>query len=551
MGRGLGIAEPISSPDAALNPPELGVPAVSRTATRAAVDRIGLLVGAIVLLGVALRVYHIGNQSLWLDELGEGTTATVPWNQFLSHVREGLGAEPIDYLGVRFFTTVFGRGTVQERLWALLVGSVAIYVIYRLGTRLFRDRWVGVIAAFMLTFSAFHIYYSQEGRPYALATLVAMLNLLAFLRALDSGRGRDWALYAAVCVLTFYSHYFLGLLLAIEGIYLACAKLAPYVRERRRELLREAVGQILWCAGAQVAALVLFLPWLAYDLAIPDLTYFPPLRDFTAAELYQIFVVLIGLAPLNSVPPDNLAQLVRTDVVLGLAALGLVAALATRQWRALMLVAIIGAAIAMAWWVDVLSRYFWSERQVIFVLGPLFLLAAYGVRRAVGSGWRFARSAARSIEPHRSRLMAVGGLAFVAAWIVLYSGTVRAVYDDRWITKEDWRGVSAYVQSTGCSDTRYWSILSDHFSYGIAYYYPQSFGRSHWLYGLGGGASDPSIEDAFQRSGFDSRNWFVLDASTAAMPLQSSTVDQVLRSQGWTPTAFGSILVYHRQTCGT
>jgi mannosyltransferase len=215
---------------------------------------------AIVAVGVALRVYHLGTQSLWIDEISEGTTAQAPLSQIFDNIRGDAGAAPIDYLGVKLFTSVLGHGTVATRSWAFLMGCAGVFVIYLLGGRIYKDRIVGLIAALMLAFSAFDIYYSQEARFYALALTVGMLNLYMFLRALDSRAVKDWMLYGVVTVVALYSHYFLAILLPIEGLYLAGAHLVLTMRRTSGHSIRTSLAQIGMCLAAQLAAAVAFIP---------------------------------------------------------------------------------------------------------------------------------------------------------------------------------------------------------------------------------------------------------------------------------------------------
>ena len=91
---------------------------------------------AIVAIGVALRAYHLGTQSLWIDEISEATTAKAPLVQLFENVRLDAGAAPLDYLGVKLFTSVLGHGTVGTRSWAFLMGCAGVFVIYLLGARL-------------------------------------------------------------------------------------------------------------------------------------------------------------------------------------------------------------------------------------------------------------------------------------------------------------------------------------------------------------------------------------------------------------------------------
>jgi len=514
---------------------------------------------AILAAGVVLRAYHLGEQSLWVDELGEGTTAQAPFSQFFLDVRSDFGAAPLDYLGVKLFTALLGHGTVATRSWAFVMGCAAVLLIYQLGARLYRDRLVGLIAAAMLADSAFHIYYSQEARFYALPVAVGMLNLYVFLRALDSGEVKDWTIYSAVTVIALYSHYFLAILLPIEGLYLAGEYLTRSMRARSDRQIRGGLTQIGLCLAAQLAAVLLFAPWLAFALPSQAAGGYPTLPSLGLARIHQIFVVLIGLAPLNSTSPSGFGQVVRTDLVLALAVGGLIWALALRRMRVLLLAGIIVLAIPVAWRSDQLGHYFWSERQVIFVLVPLYLLAAIGARHLLAGAGKAAAFIASQRwidrlegQSARRRSWFAAGLAIVlaAGWVAAYWSPVRLVYQDRWLSKEDWRGVTAYIDAHGCSNTQYWTHLNTHYSYGFAYYDPTLLSRAHLLWRLPDGTFDTSPIEAIQRQNLGAHDWIVFDAGTAASAAAGGTVDSVLLSEGWSPTRFLGLVVYHQETCG-
>jgi hypothetical protein len=269
-------------------------------------------------------------------------------------------------------------------------------------------------------------------------------------------------------------------------------------------------------------------------------------------------VVLIGLAPLNSMPPARIGQELRTDLVLTLAILGFGWALMLRRWRVLLLAGIIAFAIPLAWVSDQLGHYFWSERQVVFVLVPLYLLAAIGARHLLGSAGQLAGLASRrgwfglsevGWRPRRAGVAAGLALALGVCWAALYWSPVHLVYQDRWLSKEDWRGVTAFIDREGCPDTQYWTHLNAHYSYGFAYYDPSLLSRAHLLWRLPDGSFDTSPIEAVQRQNLGVHDWIVFDSGTAASPASGGTVDSVLRSLGWSPTPFLGVVVYHQQTC--
>ena len=90
------------------------------------------------------------------------------------------------------------------------------------------------------------------------------------------------------------------------------------------------------------------------------------------------------------------------------------------------------------------------------------------------------------------------GLALV--WGAAFWEPIAKVYQDRWLPKEDWRGVATFIKASGCPDTHYWTYLGSHYSYGFGYYVPSVIPRSHILNGLPSGSyASSSVVDAVAR----------------------------------------------------
>jgi hypothetical protein len=105
-----------------------GRAALSAWAISSTAVTIGLL-AALTAIGGLLRFYHLGYESLWLDELGEATVATGPWSTLLPGVAQRAGDAPLDYLGIRVVTSVIGHGTTATRAWSWACGVAAIVAI--------------------------------------------------------------------------------------------------------------------------------------------------------------------------------------------------------------------------------------------------------------------------------------------------------------------------------------------------------------------------------------------------------------------------------------
>jgi uncharacterized membrane protein len=519
-----------------------GVETLLRALSRGAYHR--PLLGVVVAIAAGLRIYHIGAQSLWIDELEEGHTARAAIPELLQYVRQDAGGAPLDYLGVKLTTSLFGAGTVGTRLWALLLGCTAVVLVYFVATAWFKRPVVGLVSAFLLALSGFHLYYSIEARPYALSVAAALLQLWLFHRAIERDRWRDWLAFGALAGVVLYAHYFLAVLLVAEGVGLFVVRLWGAAGARwHREQVLGAVSQLLRFAAAACIAAALFAPWIWFAslTQLHDLGW-PVLPRLTPARVYTILGTLLALGPLgqaaapaSALGPLDPRQTLMLWSVLAMAAAGIYWELAERRLNVLVLVLVPAIAIPAAWIADQRQHYFWSERQVIFVLPCLYLLCAAGV---VGTARWLLRLIGRDRDL-RQAMPAIAGAVAVAivAWTALSWHSIHAVYLDRWIAKENWRQASAFAAQHTKSDTLVYSFLPDMFAYGVAYYQPQLEARGRW--------TPMDSQTAARTVASLDLHPDDLVVTAASYVADGSAADELLRSKGFTPRDFpGQIRVY-------
>ena len=234
-----------------------GLPSAS---SRWSLDVLALL--PLFVLGLVLRLVHLAGQSLWLDELGEARTARFPIPAIFDRISMDAAATPLDYLGVKLTTGVLGIGTFQVRLWAFGAGCLAIAAIYVIARQLSGSRLAAVLASGMLATSAFHIYYSQDARFYALAMLVSLLNLLAFHRAWTRPGRVSWLLYALSVAALLYTHYFAAaIMLSTEAVYAMGATAVDWWVHRADTPLKTRLQRLASWAVASALGVVAFAPW--------------------------------------------------------------------------------------------------------------------------------------------------------------------------------------------------------------------------------------------------------------------------------------------------
>jgi mannosyltransferase len=172
--------------------------------------RIGLtLVGAITLLGAALRLYQIGTQSLWFDEL---LSVTISRLNLASVITSPASIDPPLYYILLHFWLNLGHDDSIVRLLSALPEIMAIPAMYALGRKLINAQ-VALVAAFIFALAPLQVFYAQEARMYAILILFSILSIWTYVRAVESNQKRDWALWVLTSALALYTHTFAVLLL--------------------------------------------------------------------------------------------------------------------------------------------------------------------------------------------------------------------------------------------------------------------------------------------------------------------------------------------------
>ncbi|MFQ5885684.1 MAG: glycosyltransferase family 39 protein [Anaerolineae bacterium] len=190
------------------------------------------LMVVILILGAFLRLYHLDSKSLWYDEIvtavisdKDNDLATVLGyalrriqNVELGQISLKAPARPPLYFVIAHLFLQFGSSDFLMRLPAALLGILGIAAIYLVGTILFGKR-EGVLSAFLLSISAFHIRYSQDARYYSLFALLSLISLYFFYRGVRSDNWKWWAGFAASTLLNLYAHHFALFILLAQGIF--------------------------------------------------------------------------------------------------------------------------------------------------------------------------------------------------------------------------------------------------------------------------------------------------------------------------------------------
>jgi mannosyltransferase len=204
------------------------------------------LAGAVLLSCAALllRLHDISHESLWYDE---GYTLLFSRMSIQNLVLVGGAHEhpPLFYLLVHAMPDI-DAVYLAPRFLAAVAGSVAVFALYCLGSRLF-GRPAGLVAAVLLTISPLHLWQSQDGRAYELAGLFVILSYLALATTLDRREHRWWLAYVLCTLLALYTDYTTVFTLIPQVVLLPAAR----GRRQVRPLL------LAWLSIG-----LLYLPWV-------------------------------------------------------------------------------------------------------------------------------------------------------------------------------------------------------------------------------------------------------------------------------------------------
>jgi hypothetical protein len=187
-----------------------------------------VLVGLMV-VGTLLRTYRLGYQSLWNDEVVTWISAQgSPWRISTQRV-ENSNIPPLYYLVAGASLPLRGLLGVEAALRtpSVLVGVLSLPLLFVV-VRAWLDDRVALLAAAAMTVSPFHVWYSQEARPYALLLFLSLIALYCLQQALARPGRWEWkAATAVAAAATFYCHTVGVAFMAFVVVYVGIATRHP------------------------------------------------------------------------------------------------------------------------------------------------------------------------------------------------------------------------------------------------------------------------------------------------------------------------------------
>jgi hypothetical protein len=155
------------------------------------------LFAGILLLAVLLRLYKLAEWPVYQDELYTLHDSVEFGEQF--------NLRPFYYFLQFLLLKVTPDTPLYLRIQPFLYGVLGVWVTYELGRRVFGVP-AGLIAAFLVSISAWHLYASQFARYWTLVYLLAVVVYLVLLHALDTDRVSGYVLMLVLLMVGALTH---------------------------------------------------------------------------------------------------------------------------------------------------------------------------------------------------------------------------------------------------------------------------------------------------------------------------------------------------------
>ncbi|MFC6838522.1 glycosyltransferase family 39 protein [Halomarina ordinaria] len=247
-----------------------------------------LALALVVLVGAAVRLYGLGSESMWTDELitlefilANGPLEllwVIPLNQ--PHL-------PVYYVLLDGWAALFGTSPVALRSLSVLFGIATIPLFYVVGRQLFSDL-AGLVAAFIYALAQVQVFHAQEVRMYTLFAFLALASLSLLVRYLRTESRETAVAYVVVTVLLIYTHPFGVFAVAGEGLFVLA------------ELARGRVRNVRRTVGTQVAVGFTVLPLVVGYFVRFDgvsLSYIPLPTPSLVVTVFTGYFARTGIVP--------------------------------------------------------------------------------------------------------------------------------------------------------------------------------------------------------------------------------------------------------------
>lgn len=368
---------------------------------------------AILVFGFLVRMFQLGQDILWYDEVGVyGITKVKSLADIVPIVQSHVMAMPLDYV-ITWLISHLGSSNAILRFPSVVWGMFTLPVCYLFFKELSNSR-TAIYSTLLLAISPFHIQYSQELRFYASLTFFYLLSTYTLFQAMKNPEWKRWLIFTVITIIGVYFHVFVLLVLANGLIWFLFGK---ETKENRQIVFRFLVP----------AATIILLAFTAGFFAFSGrVTFANPFLDPGLTFTQALFMGL-GWLPFYSNSPE--LAWVWGLVSLLLQIWGVMLLMRNPRSPSALLAISTFIQIGVIIGLDLFKQYFFMPRQLLLFLPILMYVAGLAVsdldRRlsnwtALSAGWISQGKAGQAVS---ALLVSVLLLINLPALATYYNGT--------------------------------------------------------------------------------------------------------------------------------
>ena len=231
---------------------------------------LSILLFAVILFGFGIRLYQLGDRSIWFDEAATSRYIQFPFSEMYQRLHENIHP-PAHYTAVKLWRYLFGDSLFMLRGLSVIFSTVSIFLTYRIALFLCQqnenfkknhERIAGLIAAAFMSICIFQIRLAWELRMYAMGVMLVLLSTYLLLLAFYTKKHlwKIWIFYSLTIALCAYTHY--STFFVIAGQFLFIATRIGY--ELWRQKVKNITEQISLTHALVAISLfvLLFIPWI-------------------------------------------------------------------------------------------------------------------------------------------------------------------------------------------------------------------------------------------------------------------------------------------------
>jgi 4-amino-4-deoxy-L-arabinose transferase-like glycosyltransferase len=324
------------------------------------------IVISILILGLGLRLYRLGDNLFWFDEVGVAVAAEQPsLHEALAVSQSYIMSMPLDY-AVAWGVARLSQSERILRLPSAIWGSLTLFAVYFL-YREITNEYTALLGMFLLALTPIHIRYSQELKFYAPLVFFYVVASYFALIAVRKKEPLLWATFLVITMIGILFHVYTALVLVNLTLWvvLTSTKTNP--------------DQRLWKFFTFSACFISIFTTIAILLFGKSPSYQSDLFAFESPV--QIFLGGLGGMPLF---PSTGSGFIFGSLCMVFAIVGLSITISKNSNRfrfaipisiLLQLLLIISG--------DVIKQYFAVSRQLLILVPFMMLLTAIGTEKTV------------------------------------------------------------------------------------------------------------------------------------------------------------------------